>query len=73
MKEQSEWISIADAVKLSGYHPDHLRRLIRSKLIKAEKFSIVWRVERSSLISYQIDAENSVDNRRGAKKNLPKR
>lgn len=68
MAKQDDWITTQEAAQLSGYHPDHLRRLIRGGLVKARKFGIVWQVERKSLIAYMRAAEQSEDKRRGAKK-----
>ena len=47
-----DWISIHEATKLTGYHPDHLRTLIRQGRIVARKVVIVWLVDRSSLLAY---------------------
>lgn len=60
-----DWITTREAIELSGYHPDHLRRLIRAGEIKARKFGIVWQVNRQSLLSYLKDAQDSADKRRG--------
>ncbi len=46
------WISISEATQLCGYHPDHLRTLIRQGRIKGRKVVIVWLVDRSSLLAY---------------------
>ena len=63
-----EWITTAEAVKLSGYHAVHLRRLIHEGKIKARKFGIVWQVDRASLLAYARAADKSEDKRRGAKR-----
>jgi excisionase family DNA binding protein len=60
------WITTAEASELSGYHPDHVRRLIRSGEIKAQKFGIVWQVSRASLLSYLHEMEGK-GGRRGPK------
>lgn len=52
-----EWITIATAVELSGYHPDHLRELMREKRVEARKFATVWQVNRISLLAYMHRAE----------------
>ena len=61
------WITTRQAVELSGYHPDHLRRLIRSGDIDARKFGIVWQVSQNSLLAYLKEAQDSKDKRRGPK------
>ena len=62
-----EWITTADAAELSGYHVNHIRRLIRWKQIKARKFGPVWQVNRQDLLEFIEQAEDSGDNRRGPK------
>ena len=58
------WISVSEASELSGYHPEHIRRLIRQGKINAKKFSIVWMVDRDSLLAY-IDKPKKVENKKG--------
>ena len=62
-----DWITTQEAAELSGYHPDHLRRLIRAGEIRARKFSILWLVDRQSLLDYMAQAKESGDKRRGPK------
>jgi excisionase family DNA binding protein len=47
-----EWISTSEASKVSGYHAEHIRKLIRERRVKARKFMILWLVSRSSLMAY---------------------
>jgi len=63
-----DWIGVTEAVRLSGYHPDHLRELIREGKIKARKIITVWQVSRTSLLAYIAEAQKSPDKRRGPKK-----
>jgi len=63
-----DWISVTEAVHLSGYHPDHLRELIREGKIKARKIVTVWQVSQTSLMVYIQEAKKSADKRRGPKK-----
>lgn len=58
MAPKEQWITVNEAVKLSGYHPDTLRELIRDGKIVGKKVSIVWLVDRDSLMAYlaKIDA-----------------
>jgi len=58
-----DWLTVQDAAKLSGYHPEHLRRLIRENAIKARKISIIWLVERESLLAYAKKARSTGDGR----------
>ena len=62
-----EWITTAEAAELSGYHPEHVRWLIRQGRIKARKFGIVWQVNRKSLQNYIEESVHSNDGRRGPK------
>jgi excisionase family DNA binding protein len=62
-----EWITTKEAADLSGYHPDHLRRLIRAGDIRARKVSIIWLIDQRSLSDYMARAEQSGDKRRGPK------
>lgn len=48
----AEWITTAEAAKISGYHPDHVRELLRAEKVKARKFGEVWQVDRTSLLRY---------------------
>ena len=63
-----DWITTAEAAKLSGYHVNHIRRLVRTGEIQAQKFGPVLQVDRNSLLAYMRAAEKSSDKRRGAKK-----
>jgi excisionase family DNA binding protein len=62
-----DWITTREAVELSGYHPDHLRELIRDGKITARKFGIVWQVSKQSLLAYLDAASRSGDRRWGPK------
>ncbi len=54
---KDEWLTVNEAAKLSGYHPEHVRRLVRQGAITAKKFSIVWMVSRDSLLAYTKSQE----------------
>ena len=53
----SEWLTVNEGAKLSDYDPAHIRRLIRDGEIIARKFSIVWMVNRESLLEYVKKAQ----------------
>lgn len=57
MATNDEWLTVNEAAELSGYHPEHIRRLIREGAITAKKFSIVWMVNRDSLLDYKKGKE----------------
>ena len=62
-----DWITTPEAVKLSGFHPDHLRTLIRRGRIKGRKYFVVWQVSRNSLLTYLGEQEKRGE-RRGRKR-----
>ena len=61
-----DWITTTEASKLSGYHPDHIRRLIREGRINAQKFGFVWQVSKSSVLEY-LSYQGNIGKRRGPK------
>ena len=63
MEPNGDWLTVQAAAKLSGYNPEHLRRLIRAGKIKARKFSIVWQVNRESLLAYATRAQTTGEKR----------
>jgi hypothetical protein len=63
----SEWITTAEAVRISGYSGYHLRELLNTGRVKARKFGTVWQVNRSSLVAYTKAAQNT-GKKRGPKK-----
>jgi len=60
----NDWITTTEASKLSGYHPDHIRRLIRGGRINGQKFGFVWQVSKSSVLDY-ISYQEHIGKRRG--------
>ena len=65
-----DWITTREAAELSGYHVNHIRRLIRTNAIKAQKFGPILQVDRRSVLAYVRSAEKSEDKRRGAKRGV---
>ena len=59
----SEWLTVNDAAKLSKYHPESIRELIRQGKIKARKFSIVYQVNRESLLAFLAKAKDMGEKR----------
>jgi excisionase family DNA binding protein len=49
---ETTWLTVNEAAKLSGYHPEYIRQLIRDGKVNAKKFSIVWMVDKESLLQY---------------------
>lgn len=61
-----EWLTVNEAASLSGYHPESIRELVRRGRIKARKFSIVYQVNRESLLAYMKKAK-AMGEKRGRK------
>jgi len=61
-----EWLTTAQAAELTGYHRDHILRLIAAGKVKARKFATVWQVDRYSLLAYEKEARN-LGEKRGPK------
>lgn len=62
-----EWITTGEAVNISRYNAEYVRRLVRTGKLKARKFGTVWQVSRASLQEYIRETEHSRDRRRGPK------
>jgi excisionase family DNA binding protein len=62
-----DWITTTDAAEMSGYHVNHIRRLIRAGDIEARKFGTIWQVNRHSFESFLEKANQSSDKRWGPK------
>jgi excisionase family DNA binding protein len=60
-----DWITVKEASDLSGYNAQYIRRLVRRKRIKSEKWVRDWMLSRSSLMAYIQAAEKSKDSRKG--------
>ena len=61
MRENEDWITVTEAAEISGYHPEHIRRVIREGKIDARKFSIVWQISKSSLLDYISDQKKDAE------------
>lgn len=71
MTKVSAWITVSKASEISGYNEEHIRRLLRDRDVTGEKFGIVWKVKRASLIAYLTKARSSEDKRHGPKRTNP--
>jgi excisionase family DNA binding protein len=63
-----EWLTVPEAVKLTGFHPYYLRELLREGKVNGRKFGTVWQVDKESLVTYKRQGERSEDKRRGPKR-----
>jgi len=61
-----DWLTTQEAAELSGYHPDHIRRLLRAGALPSRKWGQAWMVSRDGLIVY-IDERAAEGKRRGPK------
>ena len=54
---KDDWITTKEAAEISGYHINHVRRLIKSGEVKGQKWGRDWMVSRSSLLAHIRKAE----------------
>ena len=64
-----DWLTTYEAVQLSGYELDYIRKLVRAKKITGRKWGQSWQVSRKSLQEFLKDREQQ-GGKRGRK---PKR
>ncbi|MFZ5915540.1 MAG: helix-turn-helix domain-containing protein [Chloroflexota bacterium] len=52
-------LTVRQAAEVLGYHPDHVRRLLRAGIIKAEKAGgLVWLIDRAEIERITREQEN---------------
>ena len=66
MTLNDDWLTVNEAAKESGYHPEHITRLIREQKIIARKLSVIWLVDRKSLLAY-LKKVQAMGEKRGRK------
>jgi excisionase family DNA binding protein len=47
----ADWITTTEAVSLTRYNSEYIRRLVRTKKIAARKFGTIWQINRKSLLA----------------------
>ncbi len=62
-----EWLTVQEAAKISSYHAEYLRLLIRQGKLNARKFGPLWAISKFSLLAYLEIAQKSDDGRQGPK------
>ena len=60
------WLTTQQAADLTGYHRDHVRRLILAGKIKAQKWGRDWQVDQVDLLAY-VDRTEKLGAKRGPK------
>jgi excisionase family DNA binding protein len=62
-----QWLTVNEAAEISGYHPEHIRELLRDgKIKKTRKYGPLWQVDRVSLLVYVKETEK-LGKKRGPK------
>ena len=63
----TNWISTDEAAELSGYHPEHIRRLIRDGKIQASRKGSMFWIDRESFLVFlrRADKAKTKDRRHG--------
>ena len=64
-----DWLTTYEAVQISGYELDYIRKLVRAKKITGRKWGQSWQVSRKSLQEF-IKSREQQGEKRGRK---PKR
>ena len=64
-----DWLTTYEAVQISGYELDYIRKLVRAKKITSRKWGQSWQVSRKSLQEF-IKSKKQQGEKRGRK---PKR
>jgi hypothetical protein len=57
MAALDEWLTVKEAVKISGYQPAHIRLLIRRNEVNGMKWGRDWMVNQESLIQYLQESQ----------------
>ncbi len=59
------WVTVNEAAKLSGYHAERIRELIRDGKIVAAKKGNSWWVDSKSVLTYVRNVQKTKDKRFG--------
>ena len=52
-----DWLTTYEAVQISGYELDYIRKLVRAKKLTGRKWGQSWQVSRKSLQEFLKDRE----------------
>lgn len=61
-----DWLTTYEAVRISGYELDYIRKLVRAQKIIGRKWGQSWQVSRTSLIEF-LKSRNQQGQKRGRK------
>jgi len=64
-----DWLTTYEAVRISGYELDYIRKLIRAKKITGRKWGQSWQVSRTSLLGF-LKSKEQQGQKRGRKPKL---
>lgn len=64
-----EWLTTYEAVRISGYELDYIRKLIRAQKIVGRKWGQSWQVNRASLLEF-LKSKEQQGLKRGRKPKL---
>ena len=64
-----KWLTVDEAAIMTGYHPETIRKLLREGRIAGRKVSIVWLIDRQSLIAY-LEGVQAIGKKRGPKSEI---
>jgi hypothetical protein len=53
-----DWLTTYEAVRISGYELDYIRKLVRAEKIVGRKWGQSWQVSRSSLLAFLKSREH---------------
>lgn len=62
----ADWITIEDAVKLTGYNANYIRILLRAEQIRGQKWMRSWQISRTSLNDF-LKTKRKSGQKRGRK------
>ncbi len=62
----AEWITTQEAAEMTGYTPEHVRRLVTSGKVKGQRWGRDWQIDRRSLLAY-VKAAEKLGEKRGPK------
>jgi hypothetical protein len=64
-----DWLTTYEAVRISGYELDYIRKLVRAKIIVGRKWGQSWQVSRESLLEFMKNREQQGQKRGRKPKN----